>query len=360
MKIIIYPGSFDPLHNGHLLIARHAKAALGADKVIFLLSPSTVWKKVLTPFKARASMLCAAFDDHSYELSTIEAHNEGKNNYTYLSLNTIKNMYPHDELYLLIGEDQAMLFDQWKNPDEIAKNARVLVYKRRGSKLNKENIIRYNMLELSGPLSHTSSSQIRNMECLDVPSAVLELMGREKLYFFNWISKRLSDKRYYHSFEVAKLTRLIALSNGIDPYKAFITGMLHDIAKEVPEAKARLIMEEYYPRYVHLPKWTYHQFLGEYIAKHEYHIKDKDILRAIKFHATGAKKMSKLAKALYAADKIEPTRGFDSSELISAVINDLQSGFKIVLKANKDYLESKNLDVDNELTQACFSANLKS
>ena len=92
MKIIVYPGSFDPLHNGHLLIARHAKAAIGADKVIFLLSPSTVWKKVLTPFKVRATMLRNAFDDVTYELSTIEQANEGKKNYTYLSLNALKEI----------------------------------------------------------------------------------------------------------------------------------------------------------------------------------------------------------------------------------------------------------------------------
>lgn len=359
MKIIVYPGSFDPLHNGHLLIARHAQAAIGADEVLFLLSPSTVWKKVLTPFSVRAAMLEAALPREGFSLSRLEEGNEGKKNYTYLTLNKLKAARPHDELYLLLGADQATVFDKWMNPDEIASTATLLVYKRQGSKINRANIERFKMQVIEGPLSNTSSSKIRVMEDLDVPSSVLEAIGKQKLYFASWINKRLSDKRYFHSFEVAKLSRLIALSNGLDGTRAFIAGFLHDIAKEVPEATAYEIMKNHYQKYLTLPKWTYHQFVGEYLAKHEFEIKDKEILRAIKYHATGAKKMKSYGKIVYAADKIEPTRGFDSSDLIAAVVNNLESGFVTVLKANKEYLVSKGLDVDNELTKACFATYLK-
>ncbi len=359
MKIIVYPGSFDPLHNGHLLIARNAKRAIGADKVVFLLSPSTVWKKVATPFKVRADMLKEALTDDGFELSLIEERNEGKTNYTYLTINALKDRYPSDELFLLLGEDQAMVFDKWMNPDEISAKAMLLVYKRRGSKLKRDNIERFKMQVIEGELSNTSSSAIRIMESIDVPPPILEYIGQKKLYFAAWISKRLSDKRYFHSFEVAKLSRLIAVSNGVDPFRAFVTGFLHDIAKEVPEHKAYELMKAYYAKLIFLPKWTYHQFIGEHLAKQEYDIKDKDILRAIKYHATGYKKMSKLAKIIYAADKIEPTRGFDSSDLISAMINNIDEGFLTVLAANKAYLETKGLDVDNPLSQGCFKAYLK-
>lgn len=360
MKIIVYPGSFDPLHNGHLLIARHTKREIGADLVLFLLSPSTVWKKVQTSFNHRANMISAALkDEEGFELSRIEEGNEGKLNYTYLTFMRLRELYPHDELYLLLGEDQAMAFDQWKHPELIAEQAKILVYKRKGSKVSNENFERFDMLEITGPLSSTSSTKVRNFESIDVPSVVLEYIGNNKLYFSGLVAKRMSDERYYHSLSVASLSRLIAIANDVDPLKAFKAGLFHDIGKEVPAAKSLKIMEEHFPKYLNMPLWSHHQFVGAYLMKEEYLEKDKKLIDAVKYHATGHKKMSKLAKVIYAADKIEPSRGFDSSQYIAECVKDINKGFVIVLQANKDYLISKGKDIDNALTNACFKKYLK-
>ncbi|OQC10168.1 MAG: putative nicotinate-nucleotide adenylyltransferase [Tenericutes bacterium ADurb.Bin087] len=359
MKIIVYPGSFDPIHNGHLLIARHAKRAIGADLVLFLLSPSTVWKKVQTSFNHRANMINAALTEAWFTLSRIEEGNEGKLNYTYITMICLKEMYPDDELFLLLGEDQAMSFDQWKHPELIVERARILVYKRKGSKVSNENFERFNMLEITGPLSETSSTKVRNFESIDVPSAVLDYIGANKLYFTGLVAKRMSDERYYHSLSVASLSRLIAIANDVDPLKAYKAGLFHDIGKEVPEGKSLEIMNKHFPKYVSMPLWAHHQFVGAYLMKEEYLQKDKALVAAVKYHATGNKKMSKLGKVIYAADKIEPSRGFDSREYIAECIKDIDQGFVIVLQANKDYLTSKGKDIDNPLTNACFKSYLK-
>lgn len=360
MKIIVYPGSFDPLHNGHLLIARTAKASVKADKVLFLLSPGTVWKKIDTSFDHRAKMLTTALqNEEGFEISLIEAENEGKTNYTFLTLERLKTLYPQDDLFLLIGADQAEVFEKWNNPEGITALAKLLVYKRHGSKINKTNINRFQMEVVAGPLNNTSSSAVRRFESIDVPSSVLEYIGSEKLYFTAWISKKISDKRYYHSFEVAKLSRLIALANGLDPFIAFTAGFLHDIAKDIPVNKQRLLMEEHYPKYLDLPPWSYHQFIGEHIARTEFDIKDRRILQAIKYHATGKKKMKPYDKIVFAADKVEPTRGFDSSELIAALVSNLDKGFKIVVAANREYLKMSKKDDDNRLTNALYKTYLK-
>ncbi len=360
MKIIVYPGSFDPLHHGHLTIATFAKQKISADKVFFLLSPSTVWKKVDTPFKHRANMLALALDGYEgFEVSLVEEENDGKTNYTYITIEKLKNMYPEDELFLLLGEDQASVFDKWANPDEIARKAQILVYKRKGSKLREYVKNRFKMLEIEGPLRNVSSSEVRHFESLDIPSPILEYIGQNKLYFASHINKVLSDKRYFHSFEVAKLSRLIAISHGQDALSAFKAGFLHDIGKEVPKGKTERIMKERFPKFVDLPKWSYHQFVGRYMAETEFLIKDKKILDAINYHATGNKKMSPLMKIVYAADKIEPTRGYDSSKLINAMMLDLDAGFKEVLAANKEFLESSGQESFTRLTEACFKTYLK-
>ena len=64
--------------------------------------------------------------------------------------------------------------------------------------------------------------------------------------------------------------------------------------------------------------------------------------------------MSPLSMVVYSADKIEPTRGFDSSELINACLKDFKNGFIEVLKANKQYLTETGKDIENRLTSACF------
>ncbi|MDY0214151.1 MAG: nicotinate (nicotinamide) nucleotide adenylyltransferase [Bacilli bacterium] len=360
MKIIIYPGSFDPLHNGHLTIARTAKKAINADKVLFLLSPSTVWKKVDTPFKHRANMLKMGINgEEGFEISLVEEKNEGKTNYTYLTISKLKEKFPDDELFLLLGEDQAEVFDKWMNPDEIAKNATILVYKRKGSTLSDYLKNRFNMQEISGPLRNVSSSAVRHFESLDIPSSILEYIGQNKLYFAYRINKLLSDKRYFHSFEVAKLSRLIAIANDVDALSAFIAGFLHDIGKEVPKNKTERLMNEHFPKFLDLPSWSHHQFIGSYMAENEFLIKDKVILDAIKVHATGDKKMSQLGKVLYVADKLDPSRGYDSSTLIALCVKDIDNGFVEVLRANKAYLEANDKKVDNRLTQTCFNTFLK-
>ena len=68
--------------------------------------------------------------------------------------------------------------------------------------------------------------------------------------------------------------------------------------------------------------------------------------------------MCPLAKIIYASDKIEPTRGFDSKDLIDAMLKNVDTGFKIVLQANKDFLENGGKMTDNYLTSNCFKKYL--
>ena len=117
-------------------------------------------------------------------------------------------------------------------------------------------------------------------------------------------------------------------------------------------------MKEEYPEYLDLPYFAYHQFVGEHISKEIFNIRDKEVLTAIKFHATGCDNMNVLGQIVYSSDKIEPTRGFDSRELIQSCLNDYHKGFIEVLKANKEYLMQTKKDINNRLTKGCFDKYL--
>ena len=117
-------------------------------------------------------------------------------------------------------------------------------------------------------------------------------------------------------------------------------------------------MKKNYPEHLDLPSFSYHQFIGVYLAKELFKISDEDILNAIKYHCTGAKNMSTLGQIIYAADKIEPTRGFDSRWLINSCIKNYHQGFVDTLVDNKKYLLAHNKDITNKLTDECFNMYL--
>ena len=118
-------------------------------------------------------------------------------------------------------------------------------------------------------------------------------------------------------------------------------------------------MKQFYPDFVDIGAFAYHQFLGEKIAKEEFMVVDEEILGAIKYHTTGKKEMNWLEKLIYAVDKIDPTRGYDSSEMIKAMEEDVEKGFIVVLKANIEFLTKKHSDINNVLTEECFNYYLK-
>ena len=139
----------------------------------------------------------------------------------------------------------------------------------------------------------------------------------------------MKERRYLHSISVAKLAYEIAVSNNIEnPWRYYIAGLLHDIGKDLPISEQKAIVEAHFKEYKDFPSQIIHQFVGRYLAEKDFGITDKDILEAIEYHTTGHPDMKSMAKVVYATDKIEPTRGFDGSELINNIKDGRGSPFK--------------------------------
>ena len=120
------------------------------------------------------------------------------------------------------------------------------------------------------------------------------------------IKEKLSPYRYDHSLRVADEAKKLAIHYHIDDNKAYIAGLLHDIAKELTEEESNKWIDNY-----NLPqelkkkenKNIKHADIGAIIAKEQYHL-DDDICHAIEYHTIGNKNMNLLAKIIYIADKI--------------------------------------------------------
>ena len=359
MNYIIFGGTFDPIHNGHLRIASFAAKKFSA-KVIFVPNKSPRWKEPLTDISHRSKMLFLALKeaDFKFEISTFEVDKEDEINYSIDTVRNFKEVYPNDELYFLIGADQVNQFDKWKDAVELSKLAKIIFSNRPNFELSKENIEKFNMTSLdfydSGDVS---SSDIRELKSLDLPNSVREYIEDNGLYYIGKIAKYVTPQRLAHSIQVARLSYKIAKVNKLEnPEHYYIAAILHDVGKtsKCDKEDAVEFMKEHYPEYIDLPKFAYHQFIGEYLAKTEFGIEDKEILDAIKFHCTGNANMSKLAMVVYASDKIEPTRQFDSTWLINSCLKDYYQGFIDTLVDNKKYLLGHAKDITNKLTDACF------
>ena len=121
-----------------------------------------------------------------------------------------------------------------------------------------------------------------------------------------------SDKmRFRPTIGVADTSACLASRYGVDMQKAYISGLLHDCAKCVPDEQKITECEQ---NNIEITKSEYespyllHSKLGAFYADVKYGIKDEDILGAIKWHTTGHPDMTMLEKIVFVADYIEPYR----------------------------------------------------
>lgn len=131
-KIGILGGTFNPIHLGHIELAKAAYNGLKLDKVLIMptgLSYLKMDQAVLNK-EVRAEMVKLAIKDIDYfEFSDIEIKKEG-NTYTSETLEDLHKMYPLDTFYYLIGADTLFSIERWKNPDIIFNLSKLAVMKR--------------------------------------------------------------------------------------------------------------------------------------------------------------------------------------------------------------------------------------
>ena len=367
MKKILFGGAFDPIHNGHINMALSAAKQIGGE-VIFVPSKISVWKTGSVDPKSKKEMVELAIKDYDFfSMSDYELINAEDFTYTIYTVKHFIEMYPNDKIFYLIGGDQANKFHLWKQCDEIAKLAQILVFPRKNEDLSKENVEKFNMIIINGEHRDDASTNIRGFKEIDIPWAVIDYIEKNDLYYIPGLKKWYGD-RYEHVRSVADLSYKIAKSNGFNPQKAYIAGFLHDLGKNVyiTENDKNYSSEINFLNtyrdgiFKDLPLYAVHQVLGVYYAKKDYGIEDEKILNAILWHCTGNEQMNWIEKIVYAADKIDPSRGYDSSKLIQAMMDDLDRGFVTVLKANIDYIHPKMVkNGENKFTNKCIEYYLK-
>lgn len=157
----------------------------------------------------------------------------------------------------------------------------------------------------------------------------------------------LSEKRFNHCLGVAKCCYDLALRWGADPMKAYLAGLFHDIAREMPKDELLRIAREHHceidDNALNAPILV-HGAVSGIIAKENYHIIDEEILTAMEKHTLGDGSTSLLDRILFLSDAIEPGRNYDGVEKLRRMAQENLT--LAVLRATEQslkYLEAKNL-----------------
>lgn len=127
-KIGILGGSFDPIHQGHLNIAEHARSEFGLDEVWFIPAGHSPNKQEneMTSAGIRAEMVALAIADYPYfKLSRIEV-DAAETSYTYLTLLKLTEQYPDTQFYFIMGADSLDYLEKWRHPEIICQKAIIL------------------------------------------------------------------------------------------------------------------------------------------------------------------------------------------------------------------------------------------
>lgn len=133
-KIGILGGTFNPIHNGHLLLAETARSWCGLDEVLLIPSGCSYMKnpKEILPGKVRLEMTrLAAAENPFFKESDIEVEREG-NSYTCDTLSALRKLQPETEFYYIVGADTVFRMENWKDPEKIFASAVILAAVRAG------------------------------------------------------------------------------------------------------------------------------------------------------------------------------------------------------------------------------------
>lgn len=163
MNIGLFGGSFNPIHNGHVRLAKSLLQEAALDEVWFLVSPQNPFKQdqqLLDDDKRLQLVRLALKEEPQLMASDFEFHLP-KPSYTWNTLQALEQEYPERKFTLLIGGDNWEAFDKWYRYEDILKRYPIIVYPREGSKVSGVKFQGSDIQIVETPLINISSTQIR-------------------------------------------------------------------------------------------------------------------------------------------------------------------------------------------------------
>lgn len=381
MKLGVYGGSYNPPHLGHLHAAIAAARYLRLDRLILVPAgipphkqlsenaPDAEQRAEMTQYMAEQAALETGIP---VEVSRMEIERGGKS-YTADTLRELRQDYPDDELWLLMGTDMFLTFQNWRRPEEILQYAGLCAFGR--SEKDTEELFAAQRDFLAQRFSGARIATMVLPNLIEVSSTELrdalpkgeggkylapQVYGyilREHLYGTNLDLKRLTieqlrpvalsylkAKRVRHVLGVEEEAVRLAERYGADVQRARVAALLHDCTKRLDMDAQLALCRKYHIELDELEARALkllHAKTGAALARDVFGA-DDEICSAILWHTTGRVDMTLLEKVIYLADYIEPSRDFDGVDALrAAVYRDIDEGLELGLRMSIEELAER-------------------
>lgn len=361
MKKVLFGGTFDPVHNGHVAIVNLLSDLY--DRVIVM--PAAV-----SPFKSskrasdadRLAMLDRVFG--SMDRVVVDRYEIEKGGVSY----TYETLQKYSDCDFAVGGDSMLTLPTWKNAEQIRKNTRIVVVDRAETSGEERAVEEWNrgggnaVLIGKAPLASSSLARLRlalERKCDFMPTVAVEYC-KEHLLYREWddvlaLYRRfhLKETRIAHSIRVAYTAAELALRLNVDFDTTVRAALLHDIAKYVSISEAEQLGVKVGSLALHAAEGVVHAYLGAEIAKQVLH-ESEEIVDAVRWHTTGKPNMSQVTAIVCLADYIEPGRSFEGlQEIRDAAKHDLDLAVYLMLKKTMEYLNGAARVID-PMTQEAY------
>lgn len=361
MNIGVYGGTFDPPHWGHITAARAAMEQLGLDKLVLIpdrVPPHTALPEGSASPEQRLEMVALATAElgKRAEVSDRELRRSGPS-YTSDTLAALREEYPEDTLWLLMGSDMFLSLQTWHAPERIMELASIAPFSREAADESAAFAAQQSRLERAygAQIRIVQNPEVRELSSTEVraalaagqgsnllPPAVYGYVLREHLYGTRKALTGLTPdelrpialsylkpKRMPHVLGTEQEAVRLVRRYGGDETQARIAALLHDCTKKLDMAQQLALCERYGIMLDEMEQRALkllHSKTGAAIARDVFGVEDA-VYDAILYHTTGKPDMTRLEKIIYLADYIEPTRDFPGvDELRKTVYEDMDKG----------------------------------
>lgn len=371
MKVLIYGGSFDPVHKGHYSILKAACSYLKPDKVhIFTAYQSPFKNKSPRPFALRKQMAQEVlssiysniiFDDFELEQKRVV--------YTYETIKYVKKLYPGCQVYLLVGTDCLNDMPRWKNSEYIFQNSVIVAGIRKGVTFKTQDF-KYILLKGDFPLISSTNIRLAILSNGLLPNSLLstteERIEKDLMYgldLHKWLEAHLKPKRYLHVKLVAQASVELGRLYGANLEDCALAAVLHDSGKSMSNEelinyaiKNNLKVRDFKDICKFSPSLL-HSEVSYHIAKNVFKIKNTEVLNAVRHHTLGRKNMSLLEQIIFISDMASKDRKIKDARIVKqAALTSLQAGVFAAMKvklewtiANSKWVAPTGIEFWNEL-----------
>ncbi|MBR5471693.1 MAG: bis(5'-nucleosyl)-tetraphosphatase (symmetrical) YqeK [Oscillibacter sp.] len=370
MRIGVYGGTFNPPHLGHITAARAVFDLLQLDRLLLIPAGLPPHKEMPagspTP-RQRLEMTRLAGEQtglgSKVEVLDMELVRTGKS-YTSDTLAALKQMYPDDELWLLMGTDMFLTLQAWHEPETVLRLAGIAAFGRTEEDTEELFAVQREYLTKTYPgcrIFTLTIPGVVDVSSTEIRAALVKGTGAELLApaVYGYILRHglygtgadlknlpleqlrpvalsyLKHKRIPHVLGTEQEAIRLAQRYGADVEKARVAALLHDCTKRLSMEEQLVLCAKYGIELDELEQKALkllHSKTGAAIARDVFGV-DEEIYSAIWYHTTGHAGMTLLEKIIYLADYIEPTRDFPGVDALrEACYEDLDKGLLMGLE----------------------------